>query len=90
MEKELICSKKGDLWSIYMVNGSLHFNVVDWIADGFRIPRDVLREIIEECNGFIFTIDKVLPLETNRFNTEEDALKAIEMIKAAVVMYKLI
>lgn len=73
-----------------MTNG-VSCNVLDWIADYFEIPHDVIRNIIVEYNGTIFTIDSdVCSIDTNRFKTEEDGWRAIEAIKAASVAYRLL
>lgn len=92
MERELMVCHKSDYYCIYMlsiVEGGLSHNVVDWIAGGFRIPRDVFRNIIIDCGGLIVAVDDVLPIEVNRFQSKEDAEKAIELIQAAGVAYKL-
>lgn len=73
-----------------MVNG-IACNVLDWIADYFKIPHDVIRNIIVEYNGTIFTIKyDVGSIDTNRFKTEEDGWRAIEAIKTASVAYRLL
>jgi len=89
---KLTLYKKEDMWSIYLQanENSLSHNGIYWIADFVKVPHKVVRNIIVECGGFIFTIGSVLPIDTSRFKNEEDGLRAIDAINAAAVAYKLL